>query len=328
MAEDFSYINDVAPLQSRFVSDIAGSRMFSEREKASMIGQSYDRSLKNLGELAKIEEARQVNKLREVQYKSSLASLEEQRRKAEQEKLDTASFSELNKDLQSILEDPKNPESMARLAQAGLKHSSSISRNPVANQMFRSASIAVNTGSQPSAGRVTVGEAMAMGVTPKQLGLSANARNTDELTPEQAYNVAQFDRQRRVEAQRAQTVFERGLTRQSKKEDREFKVLSDTFKNLNQALSNTDVMFDPTPFVESAVNSFGSEDEKKKLKEFKSSLDAASKAGDSQAKSQIRDSVKQLGFTVGERINPANMLKPEPEDKAQQTSKLFSRKDN
>ncbi len=124
---------------------------------------ALDERLRLAGEAAKIDEQKAAMRARDLQYESSLLSLERERERASSERAILAELPALQTELDSIINDPDELSKQKRLASFGVRRAAQIATNPVAEQAFRAASYGVNRGSQmrPS---ITVGDLVSKGI--------------------------------------------------------------------------------------------------------------------------------------------------------------------
>lgn len=305
MAEDFSYATDIAPMQSRFISDVSGSRNLSTRTKQKVIGGILDKQLAQAQELAKIEDMRNTAKMREIQYKSSLMSLEEQRRKAAEEKeIYTTALPELNAKLQEAAAEPDREKKIGMVSSIGINFASAISKNPVAEQAFRAASYGASTGSaaRPS---MTVGDLVRGGATSKDLeGVDLN--DPEKPAPLQA--AVKFN-ERRLNAALEKEALEKKNEAAIKAADSKRRALERQFSSNETAL--LDEENDPLPIVSRLSQNIGTKEDKELFGSLKKEFESVDRK-DFTKRREIAGKIRNLGIGINNRIDP---LAPKEETK-------------
>lgn len=292
MAEDFSYESDIAPMQSRFVSGVSGSRALSTRTKQSMIGGYLDRRLAGAQELAKVEDIRDNARLREIQYKNSLASLEEQKRRAEEEKEVSGSLSELTMELNRAIEEPDLEKRRNTLSRIGVAFAPQIAKSPVAEQAYRSASYGANMGSTARPSN-TVGDLLRAGATEEDF---AGFDTKDPEAPVPSEVMLRFNK-RRNEA----TVNLKMQETKEKADEGRRRALSRTHEEFGKFLDNVTLEQDPLPTVDYYASVLGAKEDKEALNTLKSQIEAEK---DVRKKAELQRKALQIGQSIRTKANP------------------------
>lgn len=305
MAEEFSYASDIAPMQPRFISDVSGSRNLSTRMKQNIVGGFLDKQLAQAQELAKIEDMRNTAKMRDLQYKSSLLALEEQKRKAAEEKeFYTTGLPELNAKLQEVVAEPDREKKIGMISSIGVNFAKVISDNPVAKQAFSAASYGANTGT-PARPSLTVGDLIRGGATAEDL----KGVPLDDLEkPAPAQAAINFNERRRRTEQEAKAL-EKATEAQQKQDEALSRATSKQFSD-NFTLLN-DPEKDPLPTTSRLVKNFGNSDQKNRLTQLEASLASISGADGYQKKKPIIDEMRKIGIEINNRLDPLAVKKQE-----------------
>lgn len=305
MAEDFSYATDIAPMQSRFISDVSGSRNLSTRTKQKVIGGILDKQLAQAQELAKIEDMRNTAKMREIQYKSSLMSLEEQRRKAaEQKEIYKTALPELNARLQEAVAEPDREKRIGMISSIGINNAFAIANNPVAEQAFRSASYGASiTPAKPSR---TVGDLVREGATSKDL------EGVDISDPEKPVplDVAVRFNERRLRTALEKEALDKKNEAEIKAADNKRQAQSRQFISNRTTLLDEEV--DPLPFVSSLAQNIGTKEDKELFGSLKKEFESVDRK-DFTKRREIAGKIRNLGIGINNRIDP---LAPKEADTA------------
>lgn len=305
MAEDFSYATDIAPMQSRFISDVSGSRNLSTRTKQKVIGGILDKQLAQAQELAKIEDMRNTAKMREIQYKSSLMSLEEQRRKAaEQKEIYKTALPELNARLQEAVAEPDREKRIGMISSIGINNAFAIANNPVADQAFRSASYGASiTPAKPSR---TVGDLVREGATSKDL------EGVDISDPEKPVplDVAVRFNERRLRTALEKEALDKKNEAEIKAADNKRQAQSRQFISNRTTLLDEEV--DPLPFVSSLAQNIGTKEDKELFGSLKKEFESVDRK-DFTKRREIAGKIRNLGIGINNRIDP---LAPKEADTA------------
>jgi hypothetical protein len=298
MAEEFSYSTDIAPMQSRFVTGIRGSRNLSSRDKQRIVGGFLDNQLAQAQELAKIEDMRNTARMREIQYKSSLMSLEEQKRKAAEEKeIYTTFLPDLNSKLQEALGEPDREKRIGMLSRIGVDYAMPIAKNPVAEQAFRAASYGANTGT-PARPSMTIGDMIRNGATADDLK-GVDLTDLEKAAP--AASALQFNQRRLTALNNKEAEDKRSVA--AAKEAARIQKASDTqYNELQKVLA--DPYADVKTFAKPWISTFGSEEEQKRFKELSDEI-ASADTKDTTTLLQKKEDMKKLIAEASRRFNPA-----------------------
>lgn len=298
MAEEFSYSTDIAPMQSRFVTGVTGSRNLSSRDKQRIVGGFLDNQLAQAQELAKIEDMRNTARMREIQYKSSLMSLEEQKRKAAEEKeIYTTFMPELNSKLQEALGEPDREKRIGMLSRIGVDYAMPIAKNPVAEQAFRAASYGANTGT-PARPSMTIGDMIRNGATADDLK-GVDLSDLEKAAP--YANAIQFN-QRKLTALSNKEAQDKRDAEAAKEATRIQKASDAQYGEIQKVLA--DPYADVATFAEPWMATFGSKKEQDKFKSLSDDLSSTDKK-DTAALLQKKEALKKFIAETSKRFNPA-----------------------
>lgn len=310
MAEEFSYASDIAPMQPRFISDVSGSRNLSTRMKQNIVGGFLDKQLAQAQELAKIEDMRNTAKMRDIQYKSSLLALEEQKRKAAEEKeFYTTGLPELNAKLQEVVAEPDREKKIGMISSIGVNFAKVISDNPVAKQAFSAASYGVNIGT-PARPSKTIGDFLILGGNTDDLKARgydvSDPKTLDMPAPPDLLQIG-ISRQLKLSEEKKQqekkdVATEKQAEALSRATSKQF---SDNFTLLN------DPEKDPLPTTSRLVKNFGNSDQKNRLTQLEASLASISGADGYQKKKPIIDEMRKIGIEINNRLDPLAVKKQE-----------------
>lgn len=312
--DEFSFSTDIAPMQGNFVSGVLNSRNMSTQNKARVLTQVADQRLNAAKEYAKLAELRDVSRIREAQYQSSLLQIEEQRRKAEMEKQGMQGTNELvAQKLQEAISEPDRDTRLMRLSEIGVQNAAVIRYNPVVKQAFNSAMMSVNTASN-NRGGTTLGELSEKGILPSQLGLTPEQQlNPNTVVPPEKVAMA-VSGQNMTEAQQralaAQQRAEMSLEKERRAAaHREYLANAETLTKLG----STD---NPFPVLDRLVSRLGGDEEKAKAAELAKKYKEAreKQTGIADVITEARD----FGLRINEKVNPFAQRDPK-EDKAAET---------
>jgi hypothetical protein len=170
MADPFSYSQDVAPMQRKFFGSILGSRNLSAAQKQRMIGQSLEDELKYVDASMKMQGNSQDLRDRDLRFQDASLRLQKTRDDMDQERNIFNQMPVLEQELESIVADPDEDSKLRRLSVFGVRHANSITRNPVVEQAFRSATFGANKGS-PMRPSITYGDLIKEGAPLDLVGI-------------------------------------------------------------------------------------------------------------------------------------------------------------
>jgi hypothetical protein len=321
--DEFSFSNDIAPMQGNFVSGVLNSRNMSTQNKTRFLTQAADQRLNAAKEYAKVAEMKDVSRIREAQYQSSLLQIEEQRRKAEMEKQGMQGSNDLvAQKLQEIINEPDRDARLMKVSEFGVQNAAAIRYNPVVKQAFNSAMMSVNTASN-NRGGTTLGELSEKGILPSQLNLTPEQQmNPNTVVPPEQVAKAVSGRLKTEAEQRASAAKDKATMRFE--EEKRAAAQREYLANVESLtkLGSTD---NPFPVLDRLVNRLGGDEEKAKAAELaKKYKDAREKqTGIADVFTEARD----FGLSINEKANPYAQRDPKEDEaikKQTGTKNLFN----
>tara|TARA_R110002020_G_scaffold34539_2_gene104996 strand:+ start:21747 stop:23027 length:1281 start_codon:yes stop_codon:yes gene_type:complete len=136
-----SYDADIAPLEKNFFKDVEGSSLSDAQKNALVFGMADNmEKIRSMRQKSEMQE--QQMRLRDLQYRSTLASMDDDRKKKQTDyKINHEQLPQATAELDSFIDDPAmdNNQKKEAIARWGIKNAPLLSKSPGARYAHQSA---------------------------------------------------------------------------------------------------------------------------------------------------------------------------------------------
>jgi hypothetical protein len=319
MAETFTFAGDVAPLQRRFFGAVQGSRNISSAQKGKLLAGEMGNQLKFSESLLKLQNEDEERKMRDLRFDEATTRLGKFKEDIERQRNVDRDLGLLQRDLESIVNDPDEKSKQRRLSVFGVQNAAKLSASPTLTQAYSAASYGVNRGT-PAKPEITYGELIEKGADASILGMTEETDLTSAVPPlvaQKAYQGIYSGRASQKEALAKQEADEKAQAR-----------LATAYNNVSRNVASWDNTTPPESVEftgRQALSIFGTLDD---VTEFDSVVSNARKLQEQKNYAEASKLFLEAQNMVRKKITEANPLTTRPEKEpppaATNTRSLFS----
>lgn len=176
VTDPLSFERDIAPLSQRFFQRVYGSQNLKPEVKQALMGQYLTTMGQAFEQRKKAAEIDQISRSRELQYQSSLLSLQQAREEAENKRNMLTSLVPFNNQIKAILDDTSltSDQRKSALGRLAVESAPLITTNPTAATAINAARTSVTEDDQKPK-QFRLGEAVVQrGISPSYLKKAAD----------------------------------------------------------------------------------------------------------------------------------------------------------